>query len=403
MTELPSEFPLPEEAAQRQRSLLGAHIEAGRRSSRTTGRGLVAVAVVILVGGLLVTPAFGIGGRLLALIESKPGLPDLQTPVWSPDGRRIAFLSRGEGSKEVYVVNADGSGQRLLTRDARYRATPVWSPNGRQIAFEGGPGATTSVYVVNADGSGQRRLARRGGAPAWSPDGRTIAFFSDSKIYLMNADGSEHRPLTKKLGADDPRWNPLGGRALAWSPDGRRLAFFGGGGCGQYCFNLWVMNSDGSGLRNLTPKLWAAGAESGGGPTFDPAWSPDGQMIAFVGLAAGSASRSPQPIYVVKADGSGLRRLTPKPMGACAAPAWSPDGRKLAFVSDRDGNSDVYVMNANGKGQRNLTRDRGYDADPAWSPNGRTIAFISNRDGHYGVYVINADGSGQPRLAQRSP
>ena len=95
-------------------------------------------------------------------------------------------------------MSADGSGQRRLTRDARYPATPAWSPDGRKIAFEGGPYATSSVYVVNADGSGQRRLARNGEAPAWSPDGRTIAFFSDSKIYVMNADGSEHRPLTKQ-------------------------------------------------------------------------------------------------------------------------------------------------------------------------------------------------------------
>ena len=100
MTEIPGEFPLPEEAAQRQRSLLGAHIEAGRRSARTTRRGLVAVAVVILVGGLLVTPALGIGSRLLDLIESAPGRPDVQTPVWSPDGRQIAFLSRRDGDKE---------------------------------------------------------------------------------------------------------------------------------------------------------------------------------------------------------------------------------------------------------------------------------------------------------------
>ena len=259
MSEIPGEFPLPEEAAQRQRSLLGAHIEAERRSARTTRRGLVAVAVVILVGGLLVTPALGIGSRLLDLIESPHGLPGVRSPVWSPGGGRIAFLSRGEGSKGVYVVNGDGSGQRRLTGDARFPAAPAWSPNGRQIAFEGGSGAPSSVYVVNADGSGQRRLARNGRAPAWSPDGRTIAFFSDSKMYLMNADGSEHRQLTKTHWA---------GGGLAWSPDGRKLAFFDQGGPCPYCFNLNVVNSDGSGLRNLTPKLWAVG--SGIGPTFDP-------------------------------------------------------------------------------------------------------------------------------------
>jgi Tol biopolymer transport system component len=383
-----------EDAISAARELLHGEIGSSERmrSSRTTRRGLVAVAVVILVGGLLVTPALGIGSRLLDLIESPHGLPGVQSPVWSPGGGRIAFLSRGERSKEVYVVNADGSGQRRLTGDARFPASPAWSPNGRQLVFEGGP-YVRGVYVVNADGSGQRRLARSGGAPAWSPDGRTIAFFSDAKIYLMNADGSEHRQLTGKLWV----WGGAG-RALAWSPDGRKLAFFGKGDRCPFCFSLYVVNSDGSGLRNLTGKLWVAGAGSGGGPTFDPAWSPDGQMIAFVGRPGLG-----EPIYVVRADGSGLRNLTPKPVGTYAAPAWSPDGRKLAFVSDRDGNSEVYVMNANGEGQRSLTRNPAYDADPAWSHDGRKIAFVSNRDGSYGIYVMNADGSGQRPLAQRSP
>jgi TolB protein len=368
-----------------------ARLRQGRRRQR-----LVALVAGILVVGLLVTPALGLGDRLLDLIESAPGRPDVQAPVWSPGGGRIAFLSRREGGKEVYVVSADGSGQRRLTGDARFpaytgaKSTPTWSPNGRQILFEGGPYALSGVYVVNADGSGQRRLARNGSSPAWSPDGRTIAFFSDPKIYLMNADGSEHRPLTKPLS--------MGGRSLAWSPDGRKLAFLHEGGCGQGCFNLYVVNSDGSGLRNLTSKL-ATGGHPGAGPASDPAWSPDGRKLAFVRLNASLGA----PIYVVQADGSGLRNLTPKPVGTYAAPAWSPDGRKIAFVSDRDGNSEVYVMNADGSGQRSLTRNPAFDADPAWSPDGRKLAFVSNRDGSYGIYVMNADGSGQRRLAQRSP
>jgi TolB protein len=105
----------------------------------------------------------------------------------------------------------------------------------------------------------------------------------------------------------------------------------------------------------------------------------------------------------VKADGSRLRKLTPKVGEAYRDPAWSPDGRKIAFVSDRTGNSEVYVMNADGTGQRNLTRNPAFDADPTWSPDARKIAFASNRDGKYGVYVMNADGSGQRRVAQHSP
>ena len=368
-----------------------ARLRQGRRRQR-----VVALAAGILVVGLLVTPAFGIGGRLLALIESAPGPREVQAPVWSSGGRQIAFLSRrGVNTFDLDVVNADGSGQRTLIHGATPEP-PSWSPDGLKIAFES-LRETKSVYTVNADGSGRQRLARDGRDPTWSPDGRTIAFFSGAKIYLMNADGSEHRALTR------PQAEP---RDLAWSPDGRKLAFLQKRGCGPGCYDIYVVNSDGSGLRNLTAKL-AFGIPPNLGPGSDPAWSPDGQMIAFARLNPGPRSDFPadlgEPIYVVKADGSRLRNLTPKPVGDYADPAWSPDGRKLAFVSKRDGNSEVYVMNANGSGQRNLTGNPAFDADPAWSPDGRKIAFASKRDGNYGVYVMNADGSGQQRLAQRSP
>jgi Tol biopolymer transport system component len=392
--------PLPETLVH-YRSNLEAAIgreQAARRRQVTRRQRLVAPVAGILVVGLLVAPALGLGDRLLDLVvqKSPPVRPDVLTPVWSPDGRRIAYLSQRPGKEiytEIYVVNADGRGQRRLARDVTFFATPAWSPDGRTLAFEGVRDGTTGVYSVNADGSGKRRLARVGAAPAWSPGGEKIAFFSASTLYLMNADGSEHQALTKKIVGRN--------RSLAWSPAGGELAFLRGQGCNDFAFNLYVVRSDGSGLRNLTstlgPSQWGPSTcHNGRFPAADPVWSPDGRKLAFVRPNASLGD----PIYVVNADGSGLRRLTQSP-ALDADPAWSPDGHKLAFVRKGDDNSEIYVMNADGSGQRNLTRNPAFDADPAWSPDGRKLAFVSNRDGNYGVHVMNADGSGQRRLAQR--
>jgi TolB protein len=105
-------------------------------------------------------------------------------------------------------------------------------------------------------------------------------------------------------------------------------------------------------------------------------------------------------IYLVNADGGGQRRLTHNTVTE-GTPRWSPDGKKILFVRARSGTrgkvSDIYVMNADGSAQRKLT-ERG--RDPRWSPGGEKISFVTNRDGNSEVYVMNADGSGQVNVSQ---
>src|SRR5690349_5840567 len=117
-------------------------------------------------------------------------------------------------------------------------------------------------------------------------------------------------------------------------------------------------------------------------------------MLAFVSERDGNSE-----IYVINADGTGLLRLT-NDAGRDVDPAWSPDGKRIAFASDRAGKSDIYVMNADGSNLVRLTQSAREDVRtgpsdaPAWSPDGRTIAFSSLRDGQFGIYVMNVDGDG---------
>jgi Tol biopolymer transport system component len=297
--------------------------------------------------GILLGLMFAAGGGSFGRSNAEASAPTLVTRSAATTGSgragaRIAFSCGREGlGLEVCVMNADGSGQRNLTRHPANDFKPSWSPDGRRIAFvsdrdRNGP---FEVYVMNAKGGDQRRVMRmKGGGstePAWSPDGRRIAFAGNDGLYVVNADGSGLRRLTGS------------GETPAWSPDGRRIAFTSRQDGND---EVYVMNADGTGQRNLTRNAAADHVDGGG-------WSPDGRRIVFHSNRGGN-----RDIYVMSADGSGQRNLTRNPAADLFA-AWSPDGRRIAFTRDHD----VYVMNADRSGQRNLTGNRG-GAAPAWSP-----------------------------------
>ena len=126
-----------------------------------------------------------------------------------------------------------------------------------------------------------------------------------------------------------------------------------------------------------------------------PAWSPDYKRIAFVSYRDGNSE-----IYAMNANGTGVTRLTDSP-GMDILPVYSPDGKKIAFSSERDGNQEIYVMNVDGTNVIRLTNFAGYDTDPTWSPDGSKIAFVSNREGNSGqIFVMNAkDGAGVTRFS----
>jgi Tol biopolymer transport system component len=379
-------------------ALVEALIEEARRRARRRRRIYGAASVLVAL----------VGVTLFTVVErsaqSQPASPALSAGSGLPAGAtrsKLAFIRTmnspccGRGPLALYVMNADGSGQRLLARDAFTGG--AWSPDGQKIAFHRDhhrkfvPGAYTpadsniEIHVINADGSGERRLTRNPAldqGSTWSPDGRRIAFSRgdgplSNQIYIMNADGSGQRRLTQIPGHSS---------VLAWLPDGR-IAFVSFHGPNS--FDVYLMNTDGSGLRNLTREWGLDGI---------PVWSPDGQKIAFTSKRDGDWE-----IYVMNPDGSGKRNVTRNAANESLWPlssSWSPDGRKILFGRDLDGNGNsdgIYVINTDGSGERRLTQGGGH---ALWSPDGQKIAFRSKRNGNDDVYVMNPDGSGQHNLTR---
>jgi Tol biopolymer transport system component len=270
---------------------------------------------------------------------------------------KIAFISGRDGNNEIYVMNADGSGQTNLTNHPAYELGQAWSPDGCRIAFYSDRDGNVDIHVMNADGSGLARLTDHPGMdtdPAWSPDGSRIAFQTDrngsSEIYVMNADGSRNLFLTA-------------GRQPAWSPSGASIVFTSDRyGSAQ----VYVIDLQGPG-RSSPSRI------SDEGPAAYPAWSPDGSLIAFASGPGGHLQ-----IHVAHPAGTGLTRLTNSETNDFA-PVWSPDGSRIVFHAIRElppvreglrpsYRSDIYVVNADGSGLVRLTEDPSFASYPAWSP-----------------------------------
>ena len=231
---------------------------------------------------------------------------DARDGSWSPDQKTVAFAAMNGGSLDIYTVRADGSNLRQLTRTPEMEYQPLWSPDGRRIVFISiptGAGQRHDIHVMNADGTGRVPLTHTPAAEeqgvSWSPDGTRLAFASNRdgnwEIYSMTATGTDVRRLTNDAAADN---------APSYAPDGRSIAFTSDRGGAR---RTWKANPDGSVPTLMAEKIGSA-----------IAWSADGRWLAYVGQADGSSGVFVAPV----SNPANPRRVTPAPPTRLAALRW---------------------------------------------------------------------------------
>jgi Tol biopolymer transport system component len=280
-------------------------------------------------------------------------LTDGRVPLWSPDKHKILF-SKGVTSPGLFVINADGSGLQDLQVDLAPNESVrsyLWSPDGRRIAFStitclnACEGEVSSLYVMQADGSGQKLLTEDNGGVSWSPDGRKIAYTTFDGIYVIDLESDSKTSLIAARVITDLAWSPDGNRIAfgkadvrlegsdvvvegdiflinpdgtglvnvtrsppdlelqtRWSPDGAKLAFV------TNPYGVSVVNRDGSGLAHLTNDR-----------DLFPDWSPDGHQLVF---ARHEALRDASEVWVMQTDGSAQRNVSNMPGTRKGPPDW---------------------------------------------------------------------------------
>jgi TolB protein len=343
---------------------------------------LTRAASILLLAAALLTQATPRGEARRANLSAAPSpflAQDAESTPRSSQHGRIAFAAAGE----IYLVGEDGSDLVQLTHSAPgvYNFQPAISPDGLRVAFASAASGDSGIKVVGVDGANLQTLTSNSSLPysepAWSPDGSTIAFvrgFDPTaegvanhtscgfEIFTVNVDDGRETNLTRGAGGTDP----------SWSPDGTRIAFASDRD-GSNGFDIYSMTADGCDVKQLTTD---AGNEA------EPAWSPDGKRIAYTAnllkafLLCGFAHTGfgPDPfvvgpdIYVMESDGSGQTRVTFTETNI--EPAWSPDGVSLAFVGASEGQAQIYVMHSLDERASNITSDASYKSSPSWGPRG---------------------------------
>jgi Tol biopolymer transport system component/DNA-binding winged helix-turn-helix (wHTH) protein len=342
--------------------------------------------------GIYIIPA--IGGAARKVFGSPPGLPDW-TPLgriewdrgalsWSPDGKHLIFSDGKTSDRPSSIYSLDLATMEtnpltspVTTLDGDF--SPMYSPDGKKIAFVRGlEGAIRDIYVMNSDGNGLRRITsdnRFVAGLAWTSDSASLVFSSNrgGKFSLWRISLNDVEPTRLPFGGDDAF-------APAISLRGKRLAY------AQRSARWSIMRLDIRSPRPTPTRLLVSTAQDSA-----PQLSPDGSKIAFQSWRSGD-----QEIWISSADGSDLVKLTSFDGPLTGSPSWSPNGQMIAFDTRPNGHSQIYVIGVTGGKPRAITGGKSNDIVPSFSRDGQWIYFGSNRSGNWQMWKVSSAG-GTPK------
>jgi Tol biopolymer transport system component len=422
---------------------------ATRSSARRTWIGAGVAAIVVLAAGIgalrmfrATAPPVDNGPRLLPLTTERGRA--LQ-PTFSPDGNQVAYVWNGEREDnfDIYVKLVGPGAPLRLTANPAADEHPVWSPDGRTIAFTRQIGEDRfALMLVPPLGGPERKIAEfpgtsffgnlDPGALAWTPDSKSLIvsgterLAQPNRLLLVSVETGESRAITNPVGQTADLQGVV-------SPDGRTLAFIRS--IGMNLTSLYTVPLSAGFIPSGEPRK----EQTGDLPVFYPAWTSDGDLIVAAGNSSaaftlervqpgGSAPPVPmgwvgvgayQPAvstashrlaYVRAVRDTNIWRLElgtkdarPQPLIASTLrevfPRYSPDGKRISFHSDRDGAFQVWVCNADGTNAGALTHFPNATSGTArWSPQGDRLSFDSNESGNWEIYTVGADGGKPTKL-----
>ena len=387
-------------------------------------------------------PAFSPDGRRILFSSSR----DTTVATSTGAGPPAAYLA-----SELYVMQADGSDVRRLTHHEGWDGAPAWTPDGQEVVFYSQRDGDTRIYRTDVDGSdgvAPEPISAPGEAalsPVPASDGR-LAFTARRDdgwtIVSSRLDGSD--PRVESDAARDywaPAYDAATGRLLAHGPGptdpasrfesdtpgafrihpplevamppGRRVSLIGIRGylpavdptsgeiaTSEAFARLVASRADGTRKRVVFD---LAGADRYRGPdsVWGPTWSKDGRWLAFAVGPPFARGNVDVDVWKIGAHAGEAVNLTLESESNDAFPDFSPDGRRIVFRSMRDGNAEIYVMNADGTDVQRLTHHEATDTMPAFSSAGDRVAFTSLRDGNFELYTIAFDEDGRPGRPER--